>query len=439
MEKLPAQGMPLIPRSSRSRPASGFFRAALRTLLRILPFLLVRASQAELIYDNSINNRQVFISLQEEFGDEIDFAGVARSVSSMTFSVVGETNLPPTASARFRVYKNNGPILPFENISIRTPGELLFESTDIPISTGTQAIRITNLNVPVPDTVTWTILIKGAGTEPGTRAGLEVYHPANVGASFKDYWVRTPDGFELRVLDSAMPASFAARFEAIPDPPVSLNATNTPDGTVVRLTGPIGTDQILESSTDNLHWRTLAIVRLSTVSEGSYFDTSTTDGRERFYRARPSPYPGSTVILKDIQRGSNGRVTVSFVGPRNTVQLLEVSDDGLHWKHVDVLYFFFGAATYEDTVTSGANRFYRTSHPTGKGPVYLVRGIRAEPDGTRVLACSGLPSLDPVIVEASSDLRTWEAVGELKFITPQAEFRDTSAKGQPARVYRLRR
>lgn len=422
---------------SASLASRGLLLAA-RTWL-LLAVGLGLAARAELIYDNTTNYRATYVSLEEEFGDEIDFFGTARTISAMTFSVLGEANLPAEATARFRIYRNNGPLLPFDDVSIPTPGELLFESAEIPILPGVQTLRITDLAVPVPTNVTWTVLFRHMGTEPGTRAGLQVYHPPTVGASFRDYWVRALDGFQLQLLDGGVSASFAARFEAIPDPPTVLTATTSESGTVVKVTGPIGTEHILETSTDGQHWRTLGTIRLLTTSEGSYFDTTTTDGLEHLYRIRLSPYPGSTVLLKEIKKSEDGTATLSFAGPRNTTHLLEVSEDRVHWRSIDVIYLFFGVATYKDPIRSDRPRFYRTYHPTGHGPVYLIRGIRRDADGSVVLACSGLPDLNPVTVEATTDFVTWTPVGTLQFIVPQAEFRDAGAAANPGRVYRIRR
>jgi hypothetical protein len=436
-----------VPTKSSSNPAHHPFLAALQVLRRAglggpvlaLLFAMNVSAPAELIYDNSTNYRAYYVSLQEEFGDEIDFTGTARVITSMAFSVLGETNLPPNVSARFRIYRNNGPILPFETVDIATPGELLYESADIPILPGPQTIRIADVAVPVPNYVTWTILIRGAGTEPGTRAGLEVYHPPTVGSSFRDYWVRAADGFQLQLLEAGVSASFAARFEAIPDPPVVMSVTNTPSGSLVTITGPVGTEHVLESSTDGQHWRTVGTIRLLTTAEGSLLDTATSDGTPRLYRTRLSPYPGSSVVLREIQSSTNGTSTLYFAGPRNSAHILEASEDRVHWKPIDVIYLLFGVATYEDKIPSGVNRFYRTRHPTGRGPVYLIRGIRREPNGSVVVAASGLPDLKPAIVEATTDFRTWTEVGTVQFITPQAEFRDTDAANHPARLYRIRR
>jgi|GEM_PF-459595 len=422
-----------------SHPPGIHFRHRLVVVVLSLLSVLNFSAVAELIYDNSTNYRAHYVSLLEEFGDEIDFTGSARVISSMGFSVLGEAKLPADVSARFRIYRNNGPVLPFEGVNILTPGELLYESGDVRILPGPQNIRITDIAVPVPNFVTWTVLFKGAGTEPGTRAGLEVYHPPTVGSSFRDYWVRAADGFQLQLLDGGVSASFAARFDAIPDPPVMMTVTNTPSGNVVRVTGPIGTEHILESSTDGAHWRTLGTIRLLTTAEGSFFDTSNTDGSERFYRIRPSPFPGSSVVLREIRTSTNGFPMLSFAGPRNTAHILEASPDRVHWKPIDVIYLLFGVATYQDRNPTGMNRFYRTFHPTGRGPVYLIRSIRRAPDGSVIIASSGQPDLKPAIVEATTDFQTWTELGTIQFITPQAEFRDTTAAEHPARTYRIRR
>ncbi len=424
-----------------SRPFPDVVRLGRRLCFAVLGVLGIWnfAARAELIYDNTTNYRSEYLSLVEEFGDEIDFVGTARTISTMSFWVLGEDALPPSATAQFRIYRNNGPLLPFDSIAIPTPGELLFESVAIPILPGAQTLRITDIAVPVPTNVTWTVHFKGAGSEPGMRAGLQVYHPPTVGGSFRDYWVRGEDGFQLQLLEGGVSASFAARFEAIPDPPVVMTVTNTLEGAVVRATGPIGTEHIVETSADGQHWRTLGTIRLLTTSEGNYFDTTNKGEEERFYRLRRSPYPGSTVVLKEIRATGPGKSTLSFSGPRNSTHILEASEDRVRWKAIDVIYFLFGVATYEDTIPPGVNRFYRTYHPTGHGPVYLMRGIRPEADGSMVVAASGLPDLTPVTVEATTDFKTWTPLGPIQFITPRAEFRDTTAAQNPGRVYRIRR
>jgi len=430
------------PQTRTAPPASRRPRSFHAILASFIPWLLATVplpGQAELIYDNTTNYRGQYLALTEEFGDEVDFAGTARTISAITFSVLGETNLPPDVTARFRLYRNNGPLLPVEGVSIPTPGELLYESSSIPILPGQQTLRITDIAVPVPNFVTWTILFQNVGVLPGTRAGLEVFHPPTVGSSFRDYWVRTVDGFELRLLDAGASASFAARFEAIPDPPIVVTVTNSPEGNLVRVTGPIGGEHILETSGDNRSWRTLGVIRLLTTSEGTFFHPADASGGERYYRVRPAPFPGSTVVIDSISRSTNGIATLTFSGPRNTVQLLETSPDQIHWKPVDVIYLIFGTATYQDTIRPGVPRFYRTSHPLGRGPVYLIRSIRRDPDGSVVLACSGLPDLNPATVEASTDLQTWTPIGTIRFIVPQAEFRDTTAAENPGRIYRIRR
>src|SRR5690606_3096816 len=132
-----------------------------------------------------------------------------------------------------------------------------------PIRPGVQPIRIEDLSIPLPESLTWTVQFFGTGTDAGQRAGLQVYHPPRIGRSFTDYWARDPEGFQLYVL-SGTPVSFAARFEAGPDPEVRLTLSRTNGATRLGVTGPLGSEQIIQVSHDLRTWRTLDVVRLAT-------------------------------------------------------------------------------------------------------------------------------------------------------------------------------
>ena len=406
-------------------------------LLAVLSLLLAAPlGHAELIYDNSANDLRAFLTRTEEFGDEVIFAGSARTVTAMSFQVFGEPALPPNAKVVFRLYRNGGP--PRPGSQAPTPSELLYQSEQIDVRRGVQVIRILDLQVNVPSTVTWSVAFVGTGTQAGTRAGLQIYHPPVIGRSFRDYWVREPDGWRLYA-QAGSSFSFAATFEALPDPEVRITTSAAAGGrTLLTLTGPIGSEQVVEASADTIHWRTVGLVSLATNSTGTLLAPPDASAAGYTYRARPSPNPGNTVLLQSIQRGPSGSTTVTFAGPPGSEHFLEVSGDQRRWTPVDILRFSSTNATYIDTAAAPGARFYRTSRPYGDDPIYFIRGIRIRQDGATVITFVGTPSTTPLQVEGSAEFQVWTRLGSLQFTNPVVEFVDTQAPPQGRRFYRLR-
>lgn len=399
----------------------------------------ISRARAELVYDNSATSLNVFLSRPEEYGDEVTFAGTARTLSAMSFEVTGETNLPMNARAIFRIYRNNGPLPPPPDPPIAPPGELIYQSPEIRLRPGVQPVRIEGLAIPVPSSATWTVEFLGIGTLNGERAGLQVYHPPIVGRSFRDYWVRDPDRFRLYVLEGGTAASFAARFEALPDPPVSLTILPaTGSQTQLRVTGPIGSDQVIEVSSDLVSWRIVGLVNLGTNSVGTYTDSQTTPGVTRYYRSRSSGTPGNTVLITGIRPAEDGSTVLTLVGPRNTDHLVQVSPDRLQWTTIDLIRFGATNYVYQDrTANRSGNRFYRTHRPSTFGPLYLVSDIERRGAAT-VLTFLGTPGESSVAIEASSDSVTWSQIGAVRFQTNQVTFTDLMNAPEGRRFYRLK-
>lgn len=402
--------------------------------------LATRDSRAELVYDNSVNDLNIFLTEPTEYGDEVDLGGSARVLSSLAFSVFGETNLPPNVRARFRIYRNDGPIPPRPEPQFSPPSTLLYQSDDIPVRKGLQNIRIVDLAVPVPNKVTWTVEILGAGTLTGERAGLLVYHPPVVGRSFKDYWYREATGFRLHVLVSGIAASFAAQFEALPDPPVTLNAQPGGAGTtIISVTGPIGTEQIVESSLDQFSWRAIGLVNLSTNASGSFTNTGT-GGATYFYRSVPSPNPGYTVVIRDIRQRPDGATELTLVARAGSDHLLEASADQREWRTVDVLHFAGSTLSYTNLASAEAAglKFFRTSRPENQKALYVIQSLRRQANGNVELTCLGRPNAGKVFVEISEDLVGWAGLGSFVFTNSIVQFKEPGSLAAGKRFYRLR-
>ena len=284
---------PRFPAAASKYPVAG--RTDLCRLSSIMASIWVLAACpvfAETIYDNAANALDQYVSLPGEFGDEIQFAGSARTVVSLEFEVVGETNIPPVATVRFRLYLNDGPLPPPTEPQFPTPGTVLYESEEIPVHAGVQPVRILDLQVEVPESVIWTAEFLHVGPVNGESAGMRVYHPPVIGRSFRDYWVRDASGFHLYLLDSGAPASFAARFEALPDPPTRLAPSiGSAGNAVIEVSGPIGSTQVLETSSDLTNWVALQSVTLTTNSVATLVDPGPSAGPARYYRTRLTADP----------------------------------------------------------------------------------------------------------------------------------------------------
>jgi hypothetical protein len=401
--------------------------------------LLSIGLRGEIIYDNSENNLGAFLTRKEEFGDEVHFAGSARMITSVSFEIVGERFLPQDARVRFRLYNNDGPLPPPPEPQFAPPGELIYQSDPIPIHGGVQPIEIRDLAVPVLNNATWTVEFLAMGEAAGERAGVQLYHPPIIGRSFRDYWVREPAGFRLYILDSLTPASFAARFEASPDPPVEITATPGAAGeTTLQITGPIGTEQLIEVSADGVTWRPLATVNFATNSVASYVDTGIPPNETRRYRTRASPYPGETVILQRIAREPGGATTLTLFGPLASEHVLEATADYQRWIPLSLIRFTERQIVHTDASGVGQRtRIYRTRPAADVGQFYVIRGITRRPDGAIVLRCSGRPSLRPVTVEATENLSDWTSIGTLRFDQANAEYVDPVPANVSRRFYRL--
>lgn len=391
-----------------------------------------------MVYDNSVNDLGVFLTHPTEFGDEIDFAGSGRILTSMTFTLVGEAALPAAARARIRLYRNDGPLLP-TTVPIATPGTLLYQSDAIPVRQGVWPLEIVDIAVPVPDRITWTVEFTGVGTQVGTRAGLQVYHPPVVGHSFRDYWARSGDGFQIYVLESGVSASFAARFEAIPDPPVSLTTTPlTGDRLMVTVSGPIGSEHVLEASDDGQHWNRLAVLSLATTPAASYIETNASPNPDRQYRSQPAQHPGETAILLGLRREASGVNTLTLIGSPDSSHVLETSTDHRAWQTLGLLRFGKVPLTFVDnSAAHQSQRYYRTRRPEGARRLYRVASVARSAEGAATVHCVSTAAGGKAILQSSSDGRTWTDLGEVPFTTPEADYLDETAVDQAFRLYRL--
>jgi hypothetical protein len=167
---------------------------------------------ASIVYDNSTNplNRVVPQATASEIGDQIFLAGADRRVTDFQFDYFVSTNSSGNERAEIFFYDNTG--------SGGAPGVLLFRSGEFGLSKGFQTAAAAALSVTVPNTFTWSVAFRGI--DFNETAGLLLFNPPTVGASFDDFWVKNSDGsWSTFLIDGgATPANFGARVTAVPEP-----------------------------------------------------------------------------------------------------------------------------------------------------------------------------------------------------------------------------
>jgi PKD repeat protein len=179
-----------------------------RLPLLVVILLNLASARAEIIYDNSdTGGTDVHYSLFE-FGDEVVFAGTSRVVTEFLFEYYGDFTPGGDEMARIRLYKNDGPLTAAGDL---TPGTLLLDSGNFPITSGWQTKKFVGLNIAAPGGVTWTIQFSGLTGVDDNRAGLVLRPTPSVGDSYDDFWIKNNGVWQLFSWNGSPVANFAAR------------------------------------------------------------------------------------------------------------------------------------------------------------------------------------------------------------------------------------
>ena len=200
------------------------------------------SAQAEIVYDNTTNTRtnafspstQFHDAVVRTFGDEVNLAGVSRTVTQFVVGYVGDFTTP-TAADKLTVtfYANDGAL--YSGANTEKPGTVLWQSSPFQLANGANQLTITVPNIVVPDRFTWAVQFSGTTGAAGNDAGLIFSDPVTVGAvlkngklgSYNDIWIQTDpskaDSWALftNLKDGAgnsLPANFFARVVAVPEP-----------------------------------------------------------------------------------------------------------------------------------------------------------------------------------------------------------------------------
>lgn len=184
----------------------------------------VDAKADTVVYDNTAASSYLnqFFAANNEFGDEINLAGSARTITDFKFEYFANLTTLGDDFVHFRIYSNGSGVG-------AAPQTLLYDSnTDapggIPLFNGIQTVDISGLSLNVPGKITWTAEFT---TSSGDTAGLPFYSPPTVGAvllggeigSRDDFWQNINGSWALTRYPNGTPAgNFAAKVTAVPEP-----------------------------------------------------------------------------------------------------------------------------------------------------------------------------------------------------------------------------
>jgi len=131
---------------------------------------LIFQARAEVVYRNT--NRVSSVELGGETGHTIILAGSRRVITKFACELTAKPTLAGNQAVRIRFYQNTlerWGVSPGMSIT-GGPAELIYDSGDVPVEPGgaesnyAVTLKVTNLNVRVPDYFTWTI--EGTSASP---------------------------------------------------------------------------------------------------------------------------------------------------------------------------------------------------------------------------------------------------------------------------------
>lgn len=312
----------------------------------------------EIIYDNSAGVSTSRHSSIDEYGDEILFGGTFRDLIIFQFEYFGEFVSQGDETCIIRFYANDGESDRGEGFE--RPGTLLYESEPFPIFPEFNTVSLTDIDLRVPDRITWTADFDGLSGFAGDRAGLLFRDPPGPGESFDDIWKRRRSGLWVATrFGGDPPANFAARFISKVDLSVSITEAEILEsgGTRVVVQGPPGQSVLVEMSHDLETWTPVFLSKLESRLLG-LIDNRPNVPFPRFLRA-------SLVQQKDVTISGpvfreDGFVELTASGPNGLRFILQSTSDLLNWK--DVAEFTFSTrdiTIVDDDVESEGPKIYR--------------------------------------------------------------------------------
>ena len=312
----------------------------------------------EVIYDNSAGPSTSRHSSIDEYGDEVIFDGTFRDLIIFQFEYFGEFVAEGDETCTIRIYANDGESPRGEGFE--PPGTLLYESEPFPIFPEFNTVSLTDLDLQVPNRVTWTADFDGLSGFAGDRAGLLFRDPPGPGQSFDDIWKRRRSGLWVATrFGGDPPANFAARFISKVDLSVTIADAEilASGGTRVVVQGPPGQSVLVEMSHDLETWTPVFLGQLEARRLGL------TDNRPdvpfpRFLRA--SLVQQRELKIEGPTFRDDGFVGLTVSGPNGLKFILQSTTDLETWE--DVTEFTFSTrdiSIVDDDVNPDGPKIYR--------------------------------------------------------------------------------
>ena len=175
---------------------------------------------------HSANLYEAYFKTGTEFGDEIDLGAGGRRLGEFSFEVYAETNsAPANATVTLKIYANDGDTLAGVGVSgaggagygALQPNTLLYKSDAKTLANGFQTVRVSDINVDLPEKATWTVQFGGVtGTETDTnnRAALILGGNNVAGTSLDDFWMKDGSTWGIYRTGGSQPATQTDNFAA---------------------------------------------------------------------------------------------------------------------------------------------------------------------------------------------------------------------------------
>jgi hypothetical protein len=312
----------------------------------------------EIIYDNSGGANSLQHSSIDEFGDEILFGGTFRDLIIFQFEYFGDFTTEGDETCTIRFYQNDGESEAGEGFE--PPKTLIYESETFPIFSGFNTVSLTDIDLRVPNRITWTADFDGISGLGGDRAGLLFRDPPAIGQSFDDIWKKRRSGLWVATRFNANPvANFAARFISKVDLSVTIKEAEIKDSGATRIVvqGPPGQHILVEMSHDLETWTPVFLTALESRLLGL------TDDRPnvpfpRFLRA--SLVQPEEIKISGPRFRDDGFAELTAVGPSGLKFKVQTTTDLEEWSDLAEFTFSSRAITIVDEqIAEGSSKIYR--------------------------------------------------------------------------------
>lgn len=311
----------------------------------------------EIVYENVDNYLGRYANEKREYGDEIELAGTARTITDFAFEYYGDFVSNADEAAKIRFYKNDNILNQYQV----GPGTLLFETGWFVVKPGHNSRRITGLNVTVPNNFTFTIEFKGLTMKRGDDAGLVFYHPITVGNSYDDFWLKEPIGRWALYGYQGIKNNFAVQVTAVNTTPTARIESIRKEGSSVIISTDtrLGYDYKLERRqlSDSGPWN--AVQTIPGTGVIASFSPVLVAGSSSYFRVTATST--STVVQITGIRKEAGGVVISTQTRTGLIYRLEQRNafGAGNWTTMDAITGTGALANFVAIPSTDSTAFYR--------------------------------------------------------------------------------